>query len=447
MSVVNVQYLQTHPLRNTIKTRSSSQVTLNTPPVGDQGNLNSCVGWALCYAGASIRLYDNIPDWSVAKCSPSYLFNQHKGSIALVDTTNCDSVSSSILYLGYCLTHEGTCSLAQMPYTTNCNLRPTIADSIDALNKRFTVNAIPQANLNDTSFYKLALRQGWPIVVGMPLYDSFETMWYNPTAHGMWNSVDTTAHSLGLGHASCIVGYDDTKDAFKVMNSWGTSGGDAGFYWAKYSVVQQGAFRDAVMVILRDSAQIEGQYTMTDTTAWYHIRNVPVGATITWSIQNISPQTFQFETASPQNRDSMRIAWRPIPPDPGLPINGNSEIDGPKPRYQQADITVTVSGGGQSYSTTKRIRKEVYSLPFMLRDENSDDNVRKVMLHGDYIQVTNINGASSVEVWHAMYGCVLTQGVRSNTELIDVRNLPQGVYIIILKNGESIVAETKLFIQ
>ena len=104
LPVVDMQYIQTHPLRNTIKTRSSSQTMLNTPPIGDQGNLNSCVGWALCYAGASIRLYDDIPDWSIAKCSPSYLFNQYKGTIASVDTTNCDSVSSNILFLGIKLT-------------------------------------------------------------------------------------------------------------------------------------------------------------------------------------------------------------------------------------------------------------------------------------------------------------------------------------------------------
>lgn len=193
--------------------------------------------------------------------------------------------------------------------------------------------------------------------------------------------------------------------------------------------------------------QIEGPYTMTDTTAWYHIRNVPAGATITWSIQNISPQTFQFETASPQNRDSMRIAWRQIPPDPGLPINGNSEVNGPKPRYQQADITVTVSSGGQSYSTTKRIRKEQYSLPFMLRDENSNDHIPEIIVQGDYVQITKINGSSTIEVWNALLGRVLTQRVTDETEMIDVRNLPQGVYIVILKEGETIVAETKVFIQ
>jgi C1A family cysteine protease len=33
-----------------------------------------------------------------------------------------------------------------------------------------------------------------------------------------------------------IIGYDDTKQAFLVQNSWGTNCGNKGFYYMPYSV-------------------------------------------------------------------------------------------------------------------------------------------------------------------------------------------------------------------
>ncbi|MEJ0106451.1 MAG: C1 family peptidase [Bacteroidota bacterium] len=37
------------------------------------------------------------------------------------------------------------------------------------------------------------------------------------------------------GHAMVVIGYNDTKNAFKVMNSWGTKWGDNGFAWIDYA--------------------------------------------------------------------------------------------------------------------------------------------------------------------------------------------------------------------
>jgi len=38
------------------------------------------------------------------------------------------------------------------------------------------------------------------------------------------------------GHAMLIVGFDDTKKAFKVQNSWGTRWGDKGYIWVSYEM-------------------------------------------------------------------------------------------------------------------------------------------------------------------------------------------------------------------
>jgi aminopeptidase C len=36
------------------------------------------------------------------------------------------------------------------------------------------------------------------------------------------------------GHALVVIGYDDNKQAFQLMNSWGKEWGQDGFIWLKY---------------------------------------------------------------------------------------------------------------------------------------------------------------------------------------------------------------------
>ena len=42
------------------------------------------------------------------------------------------------------------------------------------------------------------------------------------------------AGALGESHALIITGFDDSKNAFRIMNSWSTLWGDGGFAWIDY---------------------------------------------------------------------------------------------------------------------------------------------------------------------------------------------------------------------
>ena len=429
IEIADLDYIQTHPLLRTIKSRTATSVELYTPPIGNQQTLNSCVGWALCYAGVSIRLYNDYGNWTEALCSPSFLFNQYKGTIASVDSANCDSVSSNIRNLGVKLMQNGTCTLAQMPYTTNCNLQPTAAQKIDALNKKYTVNQIPQSSLNDISFYKAALENGWPIVVGMHMYNVFDTIWNDPSAYGLWDRVDTTDYDHeAAGHASCIVGYDDAKEAFKVMNSWGTSGGDAGYYWVKYNVVQKGVYSDALFVIQRDSAQIEGPSVLPDS-AWYYLRNVPSDATITWSLHNYSTVPKHCVIAQGQGTDSVYIALRPTGamPPPIFPSLDSEQLEGAGLARPYAKLSVTISAGTQTYTASKNLNRPSSPL---------------------YKPAITNSVTYTLELWHSIYGLMRTQETQSAEEQIDTTGLPQGVYVILKKtlNGE-VVEQKKIMVN
>lgn len=50
------------------------------------------------------------------------------------------------------------------------------------------------------------------------------------------------------GHAMLMVGYDDTKKAFRVKNSWGTGWGDKGYSWFSYDFVSKGKVYEAAVV-------------------------------------------------------------------------------------------------------------------------------------------------------------------------------------------------------
>ena len=71
------------------------------------------------------------------------------------------------------------------------------------------------------------LYRGNPVVVGMSVPDSFGKV-RGPT---IFSDVNSTSRG---GHAMTIVGYDQQRGAFKVLNSWGTGWGDGGYGWVDY---------------------------------------------------------------------------------------------------------------------------------------------------------------------------------------------------------------------
>jgi len=52
----------------------------------------------------------------------------------------------------------------------------------------------------------------------------------------MWAPTDEDRSQMGFGgHAMCVIGYDDRKQAFQIMNSWGPEWGVNGVGWVRYA--------------------------------------------------------------------------------------------------------------------------------------------------------------------------------------------------------------------
>jgi C1A family cysteine protease len=196
-------------------------VNLPAPPVGDQGSEGSCVAFGTTYAGRSIDWYQTFSNtaWSqsVNIFSPEYVYNQIK-----ISTCASGTYVTSGLNL---LKDQGVCTWTSMPYTNGpCSVQPNAAQVAEAAN--YKINSYARVSITETEF-KNYLAAGKPVIVAGPVNNSFMYLGANRVL------TNFTGQSLG-GHCYCVVGYDNSKKAFKFENSWGPGWATAGFGYIAY---------------------------------------------------------------------------------------------------------------------------------------------------------------------------------------------------------------------
>lgn len=199
-------------------------LNLVTPPIGDQGSEGSCVAWGTTYAGRSIQWQASHPaSWSNAVniFSPEYVYNQIKDGGCADGSYTTDGLNL--------LVSQGVVPWSVMPYSdvNGCSLMPTAAQKTTAAT--YKVASYSRVSINSTAI-KAALVAGKPVIVGGPVNKAFAYL------VGTTVLKSYSGATLG-GHCYCVVGYDDSKQAFKVMNSWGKSWGSNGFGYIGYSYV------------------------------------------------------------------------------------------------------------------------------------------------------------------------------------------------------------------
>jgi hypothetical protein len=99
-------------------------------------------------------------------------------------------------------------------------------------------------NVRDANEVKAQLAAGFPVLIGALVDQGFQAL----QAGQVWQGY--VGGEQG-GHAMLVVGYDDTRSAFKVINSWGQAWADHGFGWISYrffptAVVEGYVVRDAI---------------------------------------------------------------------------------------------------------------------------------------------------------------------------------------------------------
>lgn len=203
---------------------STSEVRITMPPVSNQGSEGSCVGFAVGYAARSAEQYYRTGATSYSNAtnifSPEFLYNQIKFS------ADCGSGSAMQAALDH-IKVNGICTYQSMPYssTNGCALLPTVAQATEALN--FKIGNYSKLYTTDRVAIKAMISQKHPVIISVIADNSF----ISAKPGFIWK---TFSGAGSLAHCIVICGYDDTKNAYLVMNSWGTGWGDAGFSWIDY---------------------------------------------------------------------------------------------------------------------------------------------------------------------------------------------------------------------
>ncbi|MDR1800864.1 MAG: InlB B-repeat-containing protein [Lachnospiraceae bacterium] len=203
---------------------SSFDNTSVYPSPGNQGAQGSCVAWAVAYA---YKTYQDALDhgWGVSstssKFSPSYVYNQINfgvdGGSYITDAFD--------LMVG-----QGCVSLASMPYDQYDWLtQPTQAQKTAAYQHRASdwyYKLYPSLD-----YIKDIIYTKGGTVIGIPVYPDFDNI---SSSNQIYDN--KSGNSRG-NHAITLIGWDDSKSAFKFINSWGTGWGLSGYGWITYSFV------------------------------------------------------------------------------------------------------------------------------------------------------------------------------------------------------------------
>ena len=213
------------------------------PPVGDQGVTSACVGWSTayyCYSSAIARQRKLSPEQKKDPrflFSPAFIWHQHN---------NGDLEKGMHIYQAFdILAKQGCASLADMPWKE----KDAVSQADDATKARAlrykarqTVSLFKGKLLGEAGDADKLKNWLWetkqPFVVGIPVFADFFKLSHD--ADFVYMPSDPAAKREGF-HAVCIVGYDETKNAFLMVNSWTEAWGNKGFAWLDAEFVAQQA--------------------------------------------------------------------------------------------------------------------------------------------------------------------------------------------------------------
>jgi len=211
------------------------------PEVEAQGELNSCVANAAAGAYEYLILRHKEIRYDVSRLFIYYNARYLETEDEIEDEgTFIESAING-------LKEYGACAENTYPYDEDyVNEEPPQEAYDEAAD--FLVEHTELVDL-DLTAWKSALAQGYPIIFGLALFDSFDNqrkkgLIPTPTAR----EVSRESHS---GHAMLCVGYSDTDRVFIVRNSWGDEWGDDGYCYIPYDYMMSEDYNDGDCWIIK----------------------------------------------------------------------------------------------------------------------------------------------------------------------------------------------------
>ena len=228
--------------------------TLSYPAVRNQEQIGACTAFTGSAANEILQYYKN-GTWSPV-LSPLYLYYVERVKIEGSSITS--DPGAEMIDIPEALQKYGQCIETDYAYPVNANetagpktkayrTAPSAAAVSNALNYEIGSSASNYAMVNqgDTAAVIALLLKNVPVMMGFNVYDNsgytiFEGLNTTNYTYSPLTSSGQLKSGLSLlgGHANVIIGYDNNMKAFLMENSWGTSWGNAGFWYLPYSVFQ-----------------------------------------------------------------------------------------------------------------------------------------------------------------------------------------------------------------
>lgn len=206
----------------------STDLTKWCSPVKDQLTEGSCTSQCLSSHVEWLENKDHTAttQWKAKILSPQFLYYCER---ALEGTTQTDA--GAMIRDGIkCLASTGICPEVIWPYSKPFYKAPNANAYFLAKNR-----VISSYHRLDTLDDVLAcLTEGYPFVLGISVYESFETQQVMQT--GMVPMPKPGERLLG-GHGIFGCASDLTKKLIKIKNSWGTSVGDGGYFYLPFDYI------------------------------------------------------------------------------------------------------------------------------------------------------------------------------------------------------------------
>ncbi len=208
------------------------------PPVYDQGQLGSCTANAI---GAAIQ-YEQIRQKEAKPFAPSRLFIYYNERV--MEHTVGQDAGAQIRDGMKSVNKIGACPETDWPYViANFTRKPPPGAFKDApLGKAVSYQRVIQT----LDQMKGCLAAGFPIVLGISVYESFESP---QVAKSGVVPMPASSEKLLGGHAILAVGYHDADQRFIMRNSWGTSWGMKGYFTIPYAYLTNSNLCDDLWTI------------------------------------------------------------------------------------------------------------------------------------------------------------------------------------------------------
>jgi C1A family cysteine protease len=130
------------------------------------------------------------------------------------------------------LSKQGVCRESEWPYAAQHYAKrpPEIAYTKAQAHQSVWYQRLP----HDLAQMKACLAEGYPFVLGLVLYEEFDS--WEMRQHGVLHLPEKDAKKVG-GHTVLAVGYNEVSQRFMMMNSYGTSWGQKGYFTVPYAYV------------------------------------------------------------------------------------------------------------------------------------------------------------------------------------------------------------------